>query len=79
MLAPSWTTLLFGVGHVASAPVKTAVAYASQHTGVPAVVVAAMALVVSYRMFRRALRLAVELTLALTVVLVATKLGWIAF
>lgn len=83
MASPAWShemlasALRGGQGLLSAG--KTAVAYASRHTGVPAVVVAAGALVVSYRIFRRAVRLAVELAIALTVVLVATKMGWIHF
>jgi len=50
---------------------------ASRHTGVPVVVLAAAALVVSWRLARRATRMAVEFLVALTLVLAATKLGWI--
>ncbi len=75
----AWPSLLTGLGHVLGGSMKTAVGFASTHTGLPAVVVASTALVVSWRMFRRALRLAVEMTIAMTVVLVATKLGWINF
>jgi hypothetical protein len=43
------------------------------------VVVAALALVISFRIARRAARLAVEVVVATTVLLVATHLGWIAW
>jgi len=49
----------------------------SQHTGIPVVVVAAAALVISFRLARRAARLAVEMGVALGLILVATKMGWI--
>jgi hypothetical protein len=49
----------------------------SRHTGIPVVVVAAAALVISFRMARRAARLAVEMGVALGLILVATKMGWI--
>jgi hypothetical protein len=49
----------------------------SRHTGVPVVIVAAAALVLSFRLARRAARLAVEMTVALALVLVATKMGGI--
>lgn len=79
MPALTWPSLLQGLGHVMGGSIKTAVGFASAHTGVPAVVVASTALVVSWRMFRRALRLAVEMTIAMTIVLFATKMGWISF
>lgn len=49
----------------------------SHHTGVPVVLLAAVALVLSYRMIRRASRLFLEVFVALAVVVVATRLGWI--
>lgn len=79
MPALAWPSLLVGLGHVLGSSMKAAVGFASVHTGVPAVVVAATALVVSYRLFRRALRFAVEMTIAMTIVLVATKMGWLTF
>ena len=49
----------------------------SHHTGVPVVVVAAAALVISLRMARRAARLGFEMAIALGLILAATKVGWI--
>jgi hypothetical protein len=43
------------------------------------VVVAALALVISFRLAKRAARLAVEVVVATTLLLVATRLGWIAW
>lgn len=58
---------------------RHALHWASQHTGLPAVVVAAIALVVSWRIFRRAMRFAVEVIVVTALLLVATRLGWIAW
>lgn len=63
----------------ASSAFRMSVRYAAEHTGVPAVVVASVALVVSWRMFKRTLRFAVELAIAMTVVITATELGWLRF
>jgi len=60
-----------------SAGVGTMLHTVAQHTGVPVVVVAAAALVISYRVVRRGARLALEMAVALLLVLGATKLGWI--
>jgi hypothetical protein len=49
----------------------------SHHTGVPVAVLAAVGLVLSFRLVRRASRLAVEFAIALTLVVFATRLGWI--
>ncbi len=58
---------------------RHAVHYASVHTGVPAVILASVALVVGYRAFRRTMRFAVQLTIAMTIVLAATYFGWLSF
>ena len=51
--------------------------WVSGHTGVPAVCVAAVAIVLSFRIARRVARLVLEVALVLALLLVATKLGWI--
>lgn len=51
--------------------------WVSGHTGIPVVCVAAVAIVVSFRVARRVARLVLEVTLVLALLLVATKLGWI--
>lgn len=63
----------------ASSAFRVGVRYSAEHTGVPAVVVASVALVASYRIFKRTLRFAVELAIAMTVVITATELGWLRF
>ncbi len=60
------------LGHLA-----TALRWGSQHTGLPVILVAAIALVVSWRVFRRSLRFVVEVTIAVALLLVATRIGWI--
>lgn len=49
----------------------------SHRTGLPIIVVTALAFVLSWRVFKRSLRLAVELVLAVAVLLAATRFGWI--
>jgi hypothetical protein len=61
---------------------KAALHYASVHTGLPALVVAAIALVVGYKILKRTARFAVEvtvITLALAALLdrFAVDLGWV--
>jgi hypothetical protein len=51
----------------------------ARHSGIPAVLVAALALVVAFRLARRAVHLAVEIALALALVLAATRAGWLRF
>ena len=58
---------------------REALRWGSHHSGLPVVVVAALALVLSYRLAKRAARLAVEVVVATTLLLVATHLGWIVW
>lgn len=58
---------------------REALRWGAHHSGLPVVVVAALALVISFRVARRAARLAVEVVIATTVLLVATHLGWISW
>jgi hypothetical protein len=54
---------------------RLALRWGSHHTGLPVIVVAAMALVVSWHLFRRTLRFVIEVALAAALLLVATELG----
>jgi hypothetical protein len=58
---------------------KAALRQVSEHTGIPVVLVAAIALVMSYRAAKRMLRFAIEVGFALVVVVALTELGWIRF
>jgi hypothetical protein len=58
---------------------KAALRWGAGHTGLPVVVFAAIAIVVSWHFFRRTLRLAVEVVIAVAALLAATRLGWIAW
>ncbi len=58
---------------------RQAVVALSRHTGVPAVLVAAVALVLLFRLARRAVHVAVEIALAVALVMAATRAGWIRF
>ena len=58
---------------------KVALRHVSEHTGIPIVLVAAIALVISYRTAKRMLRFAVEVGVALVLVVAMTELGWIRF
>jgi hypothetical protein len=63
----------------AGSALREGVSLASRHTGVPAVLVAAMALVVSWRMAKRVARFAAETALVCAALIAATALGWIRF
>jgi len=68
----AWATP-FGPG------MRTALGWASQHTGLPVILVAAIAVVVSWRIFKRTVRFAVEVVAVVALLLVATRLGWITW
>jgi hypothetical protein len=57
--------------------VRLAVRWLSLHTGVPALVVAAVLVVVGYRLLKRSARFAVEVALVAALLLAATSAGWI--
>jgi hypothetical protein len=56
---------------------KAALAWVSVHTGVPALVVAAVALVVGYRVLQRTARFAVEVLVVSAALVLLTHLGMI--
>jgi hypothetical protein len=67
----------FGPSVVAS--VRLVLRWAAHHSGLPVVLVAAIGLVLSWRIIRRTLRLAVEVVIALAALAVATRLGWLTW
>lgn len=58
---------------------REGIALASRHTGVPAVLVAAVAIVACWRLGRRAARFAAETALVCAGLIALTALGWIRF
>jgi hypothetical protein len=56
---------------------KAGLHWASVRTGLPAVVVATLALVVAWRVARRSWHVVLELALAAAALFLATRLGWI--
>ena len=59
--------------------VRCGLRWASHHTGLPLILVAAVALVLSWRLFKRTVRFAVEVALALGLLAAATRLGWVTW
>jgi hypothetical protein len=59
--------------------VKHFLVWASRHTGIPAVVLAAVAVVLGWRLWRRSARFAVEVSVVALVLLVLTKIGLLKF
>jgi hypothetical protein len=58
---------------------RHALRWTAHHSGLPVAVVAAMALVVSFRLARKLGRLCVEVAVVSTVLLALTRLGWISW
>lgn len=81
-LLPDARTLLGSlprIGHDAGTSVRMVLRWATHHTGLPSLLVAALLLVLSWRLVRRTLRLAVEVLVALAFLVVATRMGWLSW
>ena len=61
----------------ARALLRWAEGHLGPRTGLPALAVAAAALVVGYRVLRRSLRFAIEVAVVTAILLAATRLGWL--
>jgi hypothetical protein len=57
--------------------VRSALRAVAHHTGLPVVLVAAVALVLSWRFLRRTLPMLIEVAFAVALLLVATRFGWL--
>jgi hypothetical protein len=62
-------------GAVAGA--RALVRYVSHHTGLPALVVAALLIAIGYRILKRTARFAVEVAAVALALVAASELGWI--
>jgi hypothetical protein len=67
------------IGPAIGAGLQAGLRWGAHHTGLPVIVLAAMSLVLSWRILRRTLRLTVEVVIALALLVVATRLGWLAW
>jgi hypothetical protein len=56
---------------------RAALRWGSHHTGLPVILVAAIAAVVSWRTLKRSVRFVVEVVLAVAALAFATRFGWI--
>ena len=56
---------------------KAAVRYLAEHTGLPALLVAAVLAAVGFRLLKKTLRFAVEVAILGAALAVLTELGWI--
>jgi hypothetical protein len=59
--------------------VRASLRWAAHHTGLPVILVAAVAVVVSWRVFRRATSFAIEVAVVLALLACATRVGWITW
>ncbi|HTB79147.1 MAG TPA: hypothetical protein VK762_38150 [Polyangiaceae bacterium] len=66
-------------GAAVAGGLRAALRWGAHHTGLPVIVVAAVALVLSWRLLRRTLRLSVEVVVAVALLVVATRLGWLTW
>jgi hypothetical protein len=80
-VSPSWIHDLEALAQpivtAVSLPIRHVLRWGAARTGLPVVVVGMIAAVVAWRVGRRSWPVAVELALALGVLLLATRLGWI--
>ncbi len=58
---------------------KIAIRWLSLHTGLPALVVAAVLVVVGYRLLKKTARFAVEVALVAACLVAATRAGWLSW
>jgi hypothetical protein len=65
------------LGSTVAGSLRAAFRWGSHHSGLPIIVVAAFTLVLSWRILKRTLRLTVEVVIALALLVVATRLGWL--
>lgn len=56
---------------------KDAVRYLAAHTGLPALLVAAVLVCVGYRLLKRSMRFALEVAVVALLLVAATRFGWI--
>jgi hypothetical protein len=65
--------------HALGAGLRAALRWGAAHSGLPVVLVAALVIVLSWRLAKRSARLAVELAVVTVMLLMATRLGWITW
>jgi hypothetical protein len=67
------------LGPAAEGGVRAVVRWGGHHSGLPVILVAALTLVLSWRVIKRSFRLALEVVIALALLVVATRLGWLTW
>ncbi len=77
--ALSWSRWLPKLGPAAEGSVRAVVRWGAHHSGLPVILVGALILVLSWRVIKRSFRLALEVVIALALLVVATRLGWLTW
>jgi hypothetical protein len=67
------------IGPAAAGGLRAALRWGAHHTGLPVILVAAISLVLSWRILKRTLRMTVEVVIALALLVVATRMGWLTW
>jgi hypothetical protein len=76
LLARFWNSRLTSWSGALSA-LRSLVRYLAGHTGIPALLVAALLVVVGYRLLKRTARFAIEVCAIALVLAAASELGWL--
>jgi hypothetical protein len=67
------------LGPAAEGGVRAVVRWGAHHSGLPVILVGALTLVLSWRVIKRSFRLTLEVVIALALLVVATRLGWLTW
>jgi hypothetical protein len=67
------------LGPAATSSLRVIVRWGAHHTGLPVILVAAVLVALSWRIIKRTLRVAVEVVIALALLVAATRLGWLTW
>jgi|CZKU01.1.fsa_nt_gi hypothetical protein len=74
-----WGHWLPKLGPATAGGARALVRWGAHHSGLPVILVAALTLVLSWRVIKRTFRLALEVVIALALLVVATRLGWLTW
>lgn len=58
---------------------RTGIRWLATHTGVPAIIVAAVLVAIGYRVVKRTVRFAIEAAVVVALFVVASRLGWLVW
>jgi hypothetical protein len=67
------------LGPTVTGSLRAALRWGAHHTGLPVILVAAIGVVLSWRILKRTLRLSVEVVIAVALLVAATRLGWLTW